>query len=104
MSDRRLITSGSPYEGRYGYSRAVVVGDSCFVAGTTDAGPDGVSSHPGSAGDQARASWRIVEAALREAGFSMADVVRTRMYVVAGEDAPVVAAVHGEEFGSIRPA
>ena len=104
MADRRLISSGGPWEASVGYSRAVVVGDSCWVSGTTDAGPDGESLHPGDAGAQARAVWRIIEVALAEAGFSFRDIVRTRMYIVAIEDAPAVMAVHGELFGEIRPA
>ena len=102
--ERRLISSGGPYEARFGYSRAVVDGDSCWVAGTTDAGPDETSQHPGDAAAQARASWAIVERALGEAGFALSDVVRTRMYVVSEADAPAVAGVHGEVFGDIRPA
>lgn len=101
---RRLVSSGSPYEARYGYSRAVAVGDSCWVAGTTDAGADGTSLHPGDAGAQARAAYAIAIAALEEAGFLAGDVVRTRMYIVRPEDAPAVAAVNGEIFGTIRPA
>lgn len=105
MADgRRTISSGGPFEASVGYSRAVAVGDSCWVAGTTDAGPDGRSAHPGDAGAQARAAWAIVERALAEAGFSLRDVVRTRMYVVSIDEAPAVAAVHGELFGAIRPA
>jgi enamine deaminase RidA (YjgF/YER057c/UK114 family) len=103
-SARRLVSSGSPYETRYGYSRAVAVGDSCWVAGTTDAGPDGTSLHPGDAAAQARAAYDIALAALGEAGFAAVDVVRTRMYIVRAEDAPAVAAVNGELFGAIRPA
>jgi len=101
---RRLIASGGPYESRFGYSRAVVDGDACCVPGTTDAGPDGTSLHPGDAAAQARASWAIIERALGDAGFALSDVVRTRMYVVSAEDAIAVAAVHGEVFGEVRPA
>jgi enamine deaminase RidA (YjgF/YER057c/UK114 family) len=103
-SARRLISSGGPYEARFGYSRAVVEGNTCWVAGTTDAGPDGVSQHPGDAAAQARASWAVIERALDEAGFALSDVVRTRMYVVSAEDAIAVAGVHGEVFGEVRPA
>jgi enamine deaminase RidA (YjgF/YER057c/UK114 family) len=101
---RRLVSSGSPYERRFGYSRAIVVGDSCWVAGTTDAGPDGRSTHPDDAAAQARAAFGIGIAALREAGFEAADVVRTRMYVVRDADTAAVAAVNGELFREIRPA
>ena len=104
MAERRRISSGGPWEASAGYSRAIVVGDSCHVSGTTDAGPAGRSLHPGDAAGQARAAWAIVEGALTEAGFSLGDVVRTRMYVVSIDDAPAVAAVHGELFGEIRPA
>lgn len=101
---RRLISSGGPYEKSIGYSRAVVVGDSCHVSGTTDAGPDGTSLHPGDAAAQARASWAIVERALADAGFGVPDVVRTRTYVVSLADIAAVTAVHGELFGAVRPA
>ena len=101
---RRRISSGGPFEASAGYSRAIVVGDTCYVAGTTDAGPGGKSRHPDDAVAQARASWAIVEAALTEAGFTLRDVVRTRTYVVSIDDAPAVAVVHGELFGDIRPA
>jgi enamine deaminase RidA (YjgF/YER057c/UK114 family) len=102
--ERRLISSGGPYETRFGYSRAVAVGDHCWVAGTTDAGPDGVSRHPGDAAAQARAAYGIALAALAEAGFSVEDVVRTRMYIVRPDDASAVAEVNGELFGAVRPA
>jgi enamine deaminase RidA (YjgF/YER057c/UK114 family) len=101
---RRRVSSGGPYEGRYGYSRAIAVGDSCWVAGTTDAGPDGTSLHPGDAAAQTRAAYAIATAALGEAGFSVDEVVRTRMYVVRTEDLLAVAAVNGEVFGDVRPA
>ena len=104
MSERRRVSSGGPYEGRFGYSRAIAVGDSCWVAGTTDAGPDGRSLNPGDAAAQARAAYTIVVRALEEAGFGVGDVVRTRMYVVRPADAPIVAAVNGEVFGETRPA
>ncbi len=101
---RRLVSSGSPYEAAYGYSRAVVVRDSCWVAGTTDAGPDGRSTHPGDSMGQARAAFGIGLAALAEAGFAAHDVVRVRMYIVREDDARAVASVNGELFDAIRPA
>ncbi len=100
---RRRISSGGPWESVYGYSRAIVVGDACWVAGTTDAGPDGRSRNPGDAAAQARATFAIVEAALAEAGFALADVVRTRMFVVDIADADAVASVHGAVFAEVRP-
>jgi enamine deaminase RidA (YjgF/YER057c/UK114 family) len=104
VTARRRISSGGPWEAAAGYSRGIVVGDQCFVAGTTDAGPDGRSRHPGDAGAQARAAFGVVEGALREAGFALADVVRTRMYVDDAAHMPAVSAVHGELFGDVRPA
>lgn len=104
VTTRRLVSSGGPWEARYGYSRAVVVGDTCHVAGTTDAGPDGRSAHPGDPASQARAVLGIIERALVEAGFSLADVVRTRMYVTDRGNIAPVAQVHGEVFRDIRPA
>jgi enamine deaminase RidA (YjgF/YER057c/UK114 family) len=104
VSERRRISSGGPWEASAGYSRAIVVGDTCQVSGTTDAGADGRSLHPGAAAAQARAAWAIVAAALEEGGFSLADVVRTRMYVVRREDMGAVTSVHGEVFAAVRPA
>jgi enamine deaminase RidA (YjgF/YER057c/UK114 family) len=101
---RRLISSGGPWEARFGYSRAVVVANQAFVSGTTDAGPDGRSLHPGDPAAQARAVLGIIERALGEAGFSMGDVVRTRMYVTDRGNIAAVAGVHGELFGDVRPA
>jgi enamine deaminase RidA (YjgF/YER057c/UK114 family) len=101
---RRRISSGGPWEGRGGYSRAVAVGDGCWVAGTTDAGPDGRSQHPGDIAAQARATFAIIAAALEEAGFTLGDVVRTRMFVTDMSRWTEVIAVHGEVFGEIRPA
>jgi enamine deaminase RidA (YjgF/YER057c/UK114 family) len=100
----RRISSGGPWEARYGYSRVAIAGDSAYVAGTTDAGPDGRSLHPGDPAAQARATLEIIERALAEAGFALADVVRTRMYVTDRGNIAPVAEVHGEVFGDIRPA
>ncbi len=101
---RRRISSGGPWEAAVGYSRAVAVGDRVIVSGTTDAGPDGRSLHPGDAGAQARAAFAIVARALAEAGLSFDDVVRTRMYLVDRADVAAVTAVHGELFARARPA
>jgi enamine deaminase RidA (YjgF/YER057c/UK114 family) len=100
VTERRRISSGSRWEQPFGYSRAIVVGDDCWVAGTTDPSHD----HPGDPAGQARAALRIIESALVEAGFTLADVVRTRMYVTDPAFAIPVADVHGEVFGDIRPA
>lgn len=101
---RRRISSGGPWEATAGYSRAIVVGDSCWVAGTTDAGPDGMSRHPGDVAAQARAVFAIIERALVEGGFRLDDVVRTRMFVRDMADSAALSTVHGEVFAGIRPA
>jgi enamine deaminase RidA (YjgF/YER057c/UK114 family) len=103
MTGRR-VSSGGPWEARYGYSRVAVAGDAAYVAGTTDAGADGRSLHPGDPAAQARAILAIIERALGEAGFSMGDVVRTRMYVTDRGNIAPVAEVHGDVFGAVRPA
>ena len=101
---RQRISSGGPWEATAGYSRAIVVGDTCWVAGTTDAGPDGRSMHPGDVAGQARATFAIIERALDEGGFVLADVVRTRMFVTDMALSEDLSAVHGEVFGDVRPA
>ena len=104
MTERRRISSGGPWEASAGYSRAIVVGDACWVAGTTDAGPDGASLHPGDPAAQARAVFGIIERALAEGGFTLGDIVRTRMFITDMTHADAVSAVHGAIFGAIRPA
>jgi enamine deaminase RidA (YjgF/YER057c/UK114 family) len=104
MAERRRISSGGPWEAEFGYSRAVTDGEWCWVSGTTDAGPEGASLHPGDTAAQARHAWGIIERALREAGFSLADVVRTRMFITNAQDSAAVGQIHGELFGDIRPA
>jgi len=100
---RARVSSGTKYEALAGYSRAVRVGDRVLVSGTTASGPDG----PVAAGDpagQARFVLDRIEAALRELGATLRDVVRTRIYVARIEDWEAVARVHGERFGDVRPA
>ena len=104
MTERRLISSGGPWEALAGYSRAIVVGDTCWVSGTTDAGPDGRSRHPGDVGAQARAVFEIIRSALDEAGFRVSDVTRTRMFVTDISRASEVNPIHAEFFGDVRPA
>jgi enamine deaminase RidA (YjgF/YER057c/UK114 family) len=100
---RRLISTGSPFEKTAGYSRAVVDGDFCFVAGTTGYDyatmimPDGVTG-------QSRNCFKTIQAALKEAGFAMADIVRATYYLTDVKDADAHFAVCGEFLGEIRPA
>jgi enamine deaminase RidA (YjgF/YER057c/UK114 family) len=89
-------------EPRIGYSRAVRVGDQVAVSATAAIWPDGEVDPDVAV--QARRSLEIIETALREAGATLADVIRTRVYLVDPADADAVGAVHGEAFGAIRPA
>ncbi len=102
MTVRRRITSGSPYEPVIGFSRAVRIGDRVVVSGTGPVWPDG--SCPDDAGAQARRCIEVIELALEEAGASLADVVRTRMYLTSVDDAGPVGDVHGEAFRDVWPA
>ncbi|MCV7400686.1 RidA family protein [Mycobacterium fragae] len=97
-ASRILISSGSDFETAVGYSRAVRVGPHVAVAGTTGSGPaDDI-------GAQTREALRRIETALSEAGATLADVVRTRIYVTDISRWREVAEVHAEVFGDIRPA
>ncbi len=102
MPDRRTVSSDSPFEPTIGFSRAVRVGDRVLVSGTGPVIPDGAS--PEDAGAQARRCFEIIEAAMREAGARLDDVVHTRMYVTSVEHADAVGAVHAELLGHVRPA
>lgn len=100
---RQRVSSGGPFERKYGYSRAVRVGDRVFVAGTA-AFRDGVPFAPGDAGAQTRHILGVIEQALNEAGATLADVTRYRVYVTEMDDHPAVASELGRVFGEIRPA
>jgi enamine deaminase RidA (YjgF/YER057c/UK114 family) len=104
MADRRRVSSGGPWEATASYSRAIVAGDDCWVAGTTDAGPDGRSRHPDDMAGQARAVFDIIERALADAGFAFADIVRLRMLVTDMARKDELMAVQSERFRDIRPA
>jgi enamine deaminase RidA (YjgF/YER057c/UK114 family) len=103
-AERRRISSGGPYEARFGYSRALVVGNACWVSGTTDAGPDGRSLHPADPAGQTRAVLAIIEGALHEAGFSRHDVVRVRIFTTKMAASRAILDVLGERFAGIGPA
>ena len=100
---RRLISTGSPFEKTGGFSRAVVDGDFCFVAGTT--GYDYATMQmPPDVAEQTHNCFRTIARVLDEAGFGLADVVRARYYILDRTDADAVLAVCGEVFRDIRPA
>ncbi|HEY7003876.1 MAG TPA: RidA family protein [Gaiellaceae bacterium] len=101
--ERRLISSGSPYEPVVGFSRAVRAGEHVYVAGTAPVMPDGADP-PADAYGQARRCLEIITTALTEAGAALEDVVRTRVYLVRVQDFEGVGRAHGEVFGDIRPA
>lgn len=100
---RRLIASGSPYEPVVGYSRAVVAGDTVYVSGCAPIMADGGDPPPGSY-EQAKRCLEIVATALERAGASMADVVRTRVYLTPSASFEEVGRAHGEAFRDVRPA
>ncbi len=100
---RRLISTGSPFEAEFAYSRAVVQGDWCFVAGTT--GYDYVTmSMPEDPGRQAENALATIGKALAEAGFSFADVVRTVIYLADPADHPAIGPALRAALGEVRPA
>ncbi len=102
MGDRQRVVTGSPLEGRYGYCRAVRIGERITVAGTAPVWPDG-SCDPDPA-VQARRCCEIIAGALEELGAALDDVVRTRMFVTSADHSEPVGLVHAEFFGDARPA
>jgi enamine deaminase RidA (YjgF/YER057c/UK114 family) len=100
--ERQRARSGSPYEDVFGFSRALRAGSVVHVSGTGPVWPDGGCDPDPAA--QTHRCLDIIEAALREVGGSLQDVVRTRMYVTDVEVADAVGVVHGERFADVRPA
>jgi enamine deaminase RidA (YjgF/YER057c/UK114 family) len=102
MTERRLISSGAPWEPIFGYSRALKVGNQVFVAGTVGRNSDG--SVPTGPYLQAKRALEIIGEALGDAGATFAHVVRTRIFVTDIASFEEVARAHGEIFSAIRPA
>ena len=99
---RTRVGSGSPFEPRIGFSRAVRHGDRVLVSGTGPVMPDG--GCPETTLEQARRCWAIVLDALQQAGASAADVVRTRTFLTPAADPEGTMAAHAEVFADVRPA
>ncbi|MFE4834530.1 RidA family protein [Arthrobacter sp. NPDC056691] len=97
MTERQNISSGSPREPILGYSRAVRVGNQIVVAGTTSGGVGD------NAAEQTREIYSRIETALKQAGASFQNVIRTRVYLTDIADFDAVGEIHGEIFGNIRP-
>jgi enamine deaminase RidA (YjgF/YER057c/UK114 family) len=102
MTERRFISSGSPFEQSIGFSRAVVAGKRVLISGTAPIWPDG-SCDPDPE-RQAERCFEIILTALREAGGRPEDVIRTRSFITSAADADAVGRAHGRVFAEVRPA
>lgn len=101
---RQNITSGSPYENTFGFSRAVRMGHIISVAGTAPIADDGSTAFPGDIYNQTKRCIEIMEKAIHDAGGRLEDVIRTRIYVTDKSKWKEAARAHGEYFSEIRPA
>jgi enamine deaminase RidA (YjgF/YER057c/UK114 family) len=101
---RQLVSSGSPYEPKIGFSRAVRIGPFVAVSGTAPIAPDGGVASPGDLYGQTRRCLDIIAQAIGKAGLGMQHVIRTRVMLTDISRWPEAARAHGEVFGEIRPA
>ena len=100
---RTIITTGTPWEAKVGYARAVRVGDTVYLSGTTATGPDGAVQAPGDAYQQTVVALQNVERALGLAGANLKDVLRVRLYVTDISRWEEYGRAHNEALGHIRP-
>jgi len=101
---RKKISSGSPYEVPIGFSRAIRTGNRILVSGTAPIAEDGSTAFPEDVYRQTRRCLEIIEKAILNAGGSMKDVIRTRVYLVNGDSWQEAGRAHGEFFAETRPA
>jgi reactive intermediate/imine deaminase len=104
MTERRRVSSNSPYEEIIGFSRAVRVGDTVYVSGTVAWGEDGKFAGEGDVYAQAKQALRNIEKALQQAGAALSDVVRTRVYLTDIDRWEEAARAHAEAFAEVKPA
>ena len=104
MATRQLISSGSPFEPRIGFSRAVRVGPYVAVSGTAPIAPDGGVAAPGDVYGQTQRCFEIIEQAIKSAGLTLQNVIRTRVMLTDISRWEEAARAHGEIFGAVRPA
>jgi len=104
VTERRRVSSNSPYEEVIGFSRAVRVGDTVYVSGTVAWGEDGRFVGEGDVYAQAKQALRNIEKALQQAGASLSDVVRTRIYLTDIDRWEEAARAHAEAFAAVKPA
>lgn len=101
---RQNISSASPYEPVVGFSRAVRIGNLVVVGGTAPIGQDGTTVSAGDPAAQTRRCIEVIRVALEQAGASLSDVVRTRIFFTRRADWEAIGRAHGEAFGAVRPA
>ena len=104
MATRKLISSGSPFEPRIGFSRAVRVGPYVAVSGTAPIAPDGGVAAPGDVYGQTKRCLEIIQQAVKGAGLTLQSVIRTRVMLTDISRWEEAARAHGEIFGAVRPA
>ena len=104
MATRKLVSSGSPFEPRIGFSRAVRVGPYVAVSGTAPIAADGGVAAPGDVYGQTKRCFEIIEQAIKSAGLTLQSVIRTRVMLTDISRWEEAARAHGEVFGAVRPA